>query len=95
MKKQLEVEYLPIAVFIPYARNARTHSREQIKQISKSMQTFGFINPIIVDADNMVVAGHARVLAAKEIGLSLIPAVRVNHLSEAEKRAYKIGRAHV
>ena len=88
MNEKLAVDYLPVETVIPYARNARTHSREQIKQIANSIQAFGFINPIIVDADNMIVAGHARVLAAKEIGLSLIPAIRVDHLTDAEKRAY-------
>lgn len=88
MNEKLAVDYLPVKTVIPYARNARTHSREQIKQIANSIQAFGFINPIIVDADNMIVAGHARVLAAKEIGLSLIPAIRVDHLTDAEERAY-------
>ncbi|MDD1636499.1 MAG: ParB/Srx family N-terminal domain-containing protein [Methylococcaceae bacterium] len=88
MKEKLAIEYLSVETVIPYARNARTHSREQIKQIAKSIHAFGFINPIIIDADGMIVAGHARALAAKEMGLSLVPAIRVDYLSEAEKRAY-------
>ena len=88
MNAKLQVEYRRIDSVTPYARNARTHSKDQIRQIAKSIKAFGFINPVLVDKDGILVAGHARVLAAQQLGLSSIPIICVNHLSEAEKRAY-------
>lgn len=88
MKPQLALQYLSTDQLIPYARNARTHSRAQIQQLANSIQAFGFINPVVIDEQYMIVAGHARVLAAKQLGLEEIPTVRVEHLTEAEKRAY-------
>jgi hypothetical protein len=70
------------------ARNARTHSRKQIQQIANSIKAFGFINPVLIDDQRMLVAGHGRLLAAKELGLSTIPAIQIDHLNEDEKRAY-------
>lgn len=75
---------------IPYARNSRTHSDEQVNQIVSSIKEFGFLNPIIVDGDNGIIAGHGRVLAANKIGLDLLPVVEASHLNEAQKRAYII-----
>lgn len=72
----------------PNPRNARTHSRKQIHQITESIQTFGFNNPILVDDQYEVIAGHGRLQAAKQLGLSEVPVVRLSHLSDAEKRAY-------
>lgn len=88
MHHQLKVQYKQIDSVIPYARNARTHSRQQIKQLANSMNSFGFTNPVLVDKDGVIVAGHARVLAARQLGLEVIPTICIDHLSEAEKRAY-------
>lgn len=78
------------AELIPYENNARTHTPEQIEKIAASIQEFGFINPIIIDANNGVIAGHARLQAAQSIGLDSVPVLRVEHLTEAQKRAYII-----
>lgn len=72
----------------PYKGNARTHSKKQIKQLVKSIKEFGFVNPIIIDEQNMVLAGHGRLLAAKEMGLAEVPCVRIEHMSEVQKKAY-------
>jgi ParB-like nuclease domain len=74
----------------PYAGNARTHSDKQISQIEASIRKFGFNNPVLVDADNRIVAGHGRVEAAKRLGLRSVPTIRLDHLSDAERRAYVI-----
>lgn len=72
----------------PYKRNARTHSRKQIDQIARSIERFGFTNPILIGSDNMVLAGHGRLVAAQKLGLGEIPCVRLDHLSPDERRAY-------
>src|SRR5580658_8607806 len=69
-------------------RNARTHSKRQIKLIAESLKAFGFVNPILIDKVGMIIAGHGRVAAAKRIGMTEVPAVRIEHLSDDEKRAY-------
>ncbi len=74
----------------PYARNARTHSSEQVAQIAASIVEFGFTNPILVDSDAGIIAGHGRLLAAQKLGLSEVPVVILDHLSETQKRAYII-----
>lgn len=73
---------------VPYDRNARTHSEEQIQQIAASIQEFGFTNPILVDGKDGVIAGHGRLEAARELGLSEVPVVVLDHLTPAQKRAY-------
>lgn len=73
---------------IPYVNNARTHSEEQVSQIASSIKEFGFNNPILLDGDNGVVAGHGRLLAAKKLGLEEVPCIELSHLSGAKKRAY-------
>ena len=83
-------EKVNIEKLVPYARNARTHSKEQVLQLRSSLREFGFINPIIVDKDFTIIAGHGRVLAAKEEGITEVPCVFVEHLTEAQKRAYII-----
>ena len=83
-------EKVQIDQLVPYVRNARTHSKEQILQIRASLREFGFVNPVIVDKDLNVIAGHGRILAAKEEGISEIPCVFAEHLTEAQKRAYII-----
>jgi len=84
------LEHLPIDGLIPYARNSRTHSPEQVTQIAASIREFGFTNPILIDADGGIIAGHGRVLAARQLGLATLPCLRLGHLSEAQKRAYII-----
>lgn len=83
-------EKVDINKLIPYARNARTHSKEQILQLRSSIREFGFLNPILCDKDFNIIAGHGRILAAKEEGLEKVPCVFVEHLTEAQKRAYII-----
>lgn len=82
------IELRPIESLIPYQGNARTHSRAQIKQIAASITAFGFVNPILVDGQDQVIAGHGRLAAAKHLGLTEVPVLPVTHLSAAEKRAY-------
>src|SRR5829696_8376379 len=72
----------------PYPRNARTHSKKQIGQIAASIRRFGFTNPVLIDDSNMILAGHARVEAARQLGLKSVPCLRLSTLSPAEKRAY-------
>lgn len=81
------VEHWPIERLIPYARNARTHAANQVAQIAASIVQFGFVNPILVGEDNVVVAGHGRLLAAQELGLKNVPVITLNHLSETQRRA--------
>jgi ParB-like chromosome segregation protein Spo0J len=77
-----------VTSLIPYARNARTHSKKQIKQIAASIERFGFVNPVLIGDDDSIIAGHGRVEAAKLLGLKTVPTLSISHLSEAEKRAY-------
>lgn len=83
-----KLETLPVDSLVPYARNARTHSPEQVAAVARSIQRFGFTNPVLIDAEGGIVAGHGRVLAAKSLGVGSVPCLRVGWLSEAEKRAY-------
>ena len=75
---------------IPYARNSRTHSDEQVDKIAASMREFGFLNPVIVDGENGIIAGHGRIMAAKKLGMDEVPTVEAAHLTEHQKRAYII-----
>ena len=72
----------------PYQRNARTHSKRQVKQIAASIERFGFVNPVLIGDDLTIIAGHGRVEAAKWLGLKAVPTLMLSHLNEAEKRAY-------
>ena len=81
---------IDIDLLIPYARNSRTHSDSQVTKIASSIKEFGFLNPVIVDKDNGIIAGHGRVMAAKKLGLKEVPILLVEHLTEAQKRAYII-----
>jgi ParB-like chromosome segregation protein Spo0J len=83
-----KLETLPIDSLVPYARNARTHSPEQVAAVARSIQRFGFTNPVLIDAEGGIVAGHGRVMAAKSLGMGQVPCLRVGWLTEAEKRAY-------
>lgn len=86
----LKIEYLPIKAIAPYKRNARTHSEVQVGQIAASITEFGFTNPILIDEDNGLIAGHGRLLAAIKLGMAELPAVRLGGLSEAQRRALVI-----
>lgn len=79
-----------VNALIPYARNSRTHSEAQVTKIAASIKEFGFLNPVIVDGENGIVAGHGRVMAAKKLGMDEVPVVEANHLTEAQRRAYVI-----
>jgi hypothetical protein len=81
---------LPVDALIPYARNARTHSDEQVAQIAGSLREFGWTNPVLVDGENNIIAGHGRVMAARKLGMVEVPCIRLDHLTEAQKRAYII-----
>ena len=85
-----ELQIVPISKLVPYANNARTHSPEQILKLRSSLREFGFINPVIIDRDYGVIAGHGRILAAREEGLTEVPCVFADHLTEAQKKAYII-----
>lgn len=90
MKTTTDMQLVPIAKLIPYVNNARTHSPEQITKLRSSLREFGFINPVIIDRDFNVIAGHGRLLAAKEENITEVPCVFVDYLSEAQKKAYII-----
>lgn len=82
------IKTLPVDSLVPYAKNARTHSPAQVSQIAASIREFGFVAPVIVDGDRGIIAGHGRVLAAKEIGLDSVPCVEAGWLTETQKKAY-------
>jgi ParB-like chromosome segregation protein Spo0J len=83
----LQVEYLPIEALSREPRNARTHSRRQIRMIAASLRRFGFINPILIDQNKRIIAGHGRWEAAKREGHSTVPTIRLEHLTEVQRRA--------
>src|SRR5206468_2948468 len=85
---ELQVVQWPVEKLIPYARNARTHSDEQVAQIAASIIEFGFTNPILVDSRDGILAGHGRLLAARKLKLPEVPVVILDHLSEIQRRAY-------
>ena len=84
------IEHIATDALIPYARNSRTHSPEQVAQLARSIEQFGFTNPVLIDEHNTLIAGHGRVMAAQRIGLAQVPAIRLTHLSDAQRRAYVI-----
>lgn len=88
MNKKQQLEQVAIEALIPYARNARKHSDEQVAQIAASIREFGFNAPVLVDAENGIIAGHGRVLAARKLGLTEVPCVRLSHLSDTQRMAY-------
>jgi hypothetical protein len=85
-----QIEQVNLDLLIPYVNNSRTHSEEQISQIASSIKEFGFTNPVLVDNQNGIIAGHGRVLASKKLGLKTVPCIRLSNLSEAQKKAYII-----
>src|SRR5260370_38398244 len=86
----LQIESWSVDRLIPYARNARTHSEIQVKQIAASIAEFGFNNPVLADPDGGIIAGHGRILAAQALGLSHVPVIVVCHLTENQKRAFRV-----
>lgn len=88
LKTTEELKLINIDELIPYANNARTHSKDQINKLRSSLREFGFINPILIDKDYNILAGHGRVMAAREEGIKEVPCVLVEHLTEAQKKAY-------
>jgi site-specific DNA-methyltransferase (adenine-specific) len=90
MKLPDQLETIQIDALIPYARNSRTHSDAQVAQIASSIKEFGFTNPVLIDGGGGIIAGHGRVLAARKLGMSEVPCIRLEHLTDAQKRAYVI-----
>lgn len=87
-KTTTKLEMVKVSELIPYVNNARTHSQEQVNKLRSSLREFGFVNPVIIDADKNVIAGHGRLKAAKEEGITEVPCVLVDYLTEAQKKAY-------
>lgn len=87
---ELKIVYKNIDDLIPYINNSRTHSDDQINQIASSIKEFGFTNPVLLDGDNGIIAGHGRLQAAKKLKINKIPTLELAHLSEAQKKAYII-----
>ena len=87
---ELQIEHWPVDDLIPYVRNPRTHTPEQVAQVAGSIAEFGFVNPILVGPDKVIIAGHARFAAAHKLGLTEVPVIVLRHLSEAQRRALVI-----
>lgn len=84
------IELWPIDRLQPYARNPRTHSKDQVVKIARSIKEFGFTNPILVDSEHGIIAGHGRLMAAKSLGMIEVPVIELTHLTPAQRRAYMI-----
>jgi ParB-like chromosome segregation protein Spo0J len=84
----MKIEQKSIDLLIPYAKNARIHNEAQIAQIAGSIKEFGFNNPVLIDKDNGIIAGHGRVLAARKLGLKEVPTIQLDHLSENQRKAF-------
>ena len=86
----MNLEHLQLDALIPFAKNSRTHSGDQVAQIAASIKEFGFTNPVLIDNDGGIIAGHGRVMAARKLKLKEVPCIRLGHLTDAQKRAYVI-----
>lgn len=86
----IQITYKPIQDLIPYARNSRTHSDAQVAQIAASIREFGWTNPVLLDGENGIIAGHGRVMAAQKLGETEVPTIELGHMTDAQKRAYII-----
>ena len=86
----ISIVYQQASALLPYARNSRTHSDQQVAQVAASIKEFGFTNPILVDEENMIIAGHGRLLAAQKLGLEQVPTISLKYMTEAQKKAYVI-----
>ena len=89
-KLNLKVEYINVNELIPYTKNAKLHPAEQIEQIKKSITEFGMNDPIAIDKNNIIVEGHGRLIACKELGYTEVPIIRLDHLSDEERKAYTL-----
>lgn len=85
---KLQIEYQDVLSLAEYAKNARTHSPAQVTQIANSIREFGFNNPVLIDGKGEIIAGHGRVMAAKQLNMEEVPCIMLGHLSERQKRAY-------
>jgi len=86
----LEVKGVAVADLIPYVNNSRTHSDEQVTQVAASIREFGFTNPILIDDEGTIIAGHGRLMAAKKLNMEEVPCITLCGLTEAQKKAYVI-----
>jgi ParB-like chromosome segregation protein Spo0J len=84
----MKIELKSIDLLIPYAKNARIHNEAQIAQIAGSIKEFGFNNPVLIDKDNGIIAGHGRVMAARKLGLQEVPTIQLDHLSDTQRKAF-------
>ena len=91
MSKLPDYKTASVSSLIPYARNSRTHSDEQVGKIAASIKEFGFLNPVIIDGENGIIAGHGRILAAQKLGLVTVPVIEASHLTDAQRRALDAG----
>lgn len=90
MANELKIEYLPVGSLKPYEKNAKKHPAEQVEHIANSIREFGFRQPLVIDKDNVLVIGHGRLLAAKELGLDTVPCVRTDDLTEEQIKALRL-----
>lgn len=90
MSEAISIRYVSVADLIPYAANSRTHSDEQVTQIAASIREFGFTNPILINSEKTIIAGHGRLMAAKKLGLEQVPAITLDHLNKAQQKALVI-----
>ncbi|HDR2706217.1 TPA: ParB N-terminal domain-containing protein [Enterobacter mori] len=90
MNDRLKIVYRPLKELTPYARNARTHSGEQVAQLVASIEEFGWTNPVLIDENGEIIAGHGRVLAAEAIDIVSVPTIKLMGLTEKQKRAYRL-----
>lgn len=88
--KKIKIEIINVCELTAYGKNARTHSDSQVAQIAASIREFGFTNPVLIDKEGGIIAGHGRVLGARKLGLKEVPCLRLDHLTENQKRAYII-----
>ena len=86
----MQIEQLSVDDLIPYAKNSRTHSAEQVAQIAASIREFGFTNPVLIDSEGGIIAGHGRVQAARKLGMTEVPCIMLDNLTELQKQAYII-----
>lgn len=84
----MTIEHLATSSLVPYARNAKKHDASQVAKLAGSIREFGFNNPVLIDADNGIIAGHGRVLAAQSLNLETVPCIRLGHLTDTQRRAY-------
>ena len=89
-KPDPQIEMMAVADLVPYAKNSRVHDDAQIAQISASIREFGFTNPVLIDAQGGIIAGHGRVLAARKLKLEQVPCIMLDHLTDTQRRAYVI-----